>query len=464
MESKGAGLDDIITRSIEAAPGDHGSALTAIALVIAVAAILGLGFMRLRQPPLVGFIVAGVALGPTGAGLISNNDSVSLLAEMGVVVLLFFIGMELSIKAFILTLRQALTVAGGQLAAAMVAGGAIVLVTGAGPEEAVIMGFIIALSSTVVAMKMLEDMGVLRGEAGRIAVGVLIAQDIAVIPMLIFVSSLSGGGGQFSEVAVKMLVAVGLLASILWWFGGHKKIRVPFAEEIAEKTELLALGALAVCFAAAAISGLAGLSPVYGAFLAGIVTGNSTLRSRVIPVIEPIQSVLVVVFFLSIGLLIDLSFIRAHLVEVLAASIIVIAAKSVLNIFLIRKTGSSAETALIAGLSMAQIGEFSFVLASAGHATGVLGSDLYRLSIAVTAVSLLVSPVWVGVMHRLESVASQGVETYRDALAAAYAHELYEVHRGTAAFSRFTHGAHVRYRALRLAIYHRKAVRRKQSE
>ena len=250
----------------------------------------------------------------------------------------------------------------------------------------------------------------------------------------------------------------------LWWFGGHKKIRVPFAEEIAEKTELLALGALAVCFAAAAISGLAGLSPVYGAFLAGIVTGNSTLRSRVIPVIEPIQSVLVVVFFLSIGLLIDLSFIRAHLFEVLAASIIVIAAKSVLNIFLIRKTGFSTETALIAGLSMAQIGEFSFVLASAGHATGVLGNDLYRLSIAVTAVSLLVSPVWVGVMHRLESVASQGMETYREALAAAYAHELYEVHRGTAAFSRFTHGAHVRYRALRLAIYHRKAVKRKQSE
>ncbi len=108
-ESKGAGLDDIITGSIEAAPGYHGSALTAIALVVAVAAILGLCFMRLRQPPLVGFIVAGVALGPTGVGLISNNDSVSLLAEMGVVVLLFFIGMELSIKAFILTLRQALT-------------------------------------------------------------------------------------------------------------------------------------------------------------------------------------------------------------------------------------------------------------------------------------------------------------------------------------------------------------------
>ena len=416
--------------------------------------------MRLRQPPLVGFIGAGIALGPTGLGIIANNDYVSLLAELGVVVLLFFIGMELSIKAFILTLRQALLVAGGQLAAALIAGSVIVIAIHARFEEAIILGFIFALSSTVVAMKMLEDMGVLRGEAGRIAVGVLIAQDIAVVPMLIFVSSLAGKGTDPWDVAVKVVIAVGLLGGVLWWFGGHRKLRIPYAEQIAEKTELLALGSLAICFAAAAISGLAGLSPVYGAFLAGIVAGNSTLRSRVIPVIEPIQSVLVVVFFLSIGLLIDLSFIRTHFIEVMGVSVIVIAVKSVLNIFLLRKTGSSADTALIAGLSMAQIGEFSFVLASAGFAGGLLGNSLYRLSIAVTAVSLLVSPVWVGMMHRLEGAATQGIETYREALAAAYAHELHEVHRGRAAFSRLTHGMHVRYRALRLAIYHRRSVRK----
>lgn len=459
-----ANLDTIVTHATEASAGGHGAELTAIAVVIAVAAILGLCFMRLRQPPLVGFIAAGIALGPTGLGLISNNDYVSLLAEMGVVVLLFFVGMELSIKAFIMSLRQALLVAGGQLVAAMAAGALIVAFVNGSIEEAIIMGFIIALSSTVVAMKMLEDMGVLRGEAGRIAVGVLIAQDIAVVPMLIFVTSLSGSNIQPSDVIFKMVVAVGLLGGILWWFGGHSKIKVPFAAEIAEKTEMLALGALAVCFAAASISGFAGLSPVYGAFLAGIVTGNTTLRSRIIPVIEPIQSVLLVVFFLSIGLLIDLGFIRQHLFQVLGVSIMVIAAKTVLNIFLLRKTGSSPETALIAGLSMAQIGEFSFVLATAGYAAGSLGHDLYRLSIAVAAVSLLVSPVWVGLMHRLENLASEGILTYRSTLAAAYAHELDEVHKGSAALSRLHHGAHVRYRALRLAIYHRKAAKKRESK
>lgn len=442
----------------------HTGELIAIATVIAVAAVLGLGFMRLRQPPLVGFILAGVALGPTGVGLIANSSNVSLLAEMGVVVLLFFIGMELSIKAFILTLRQALLVTGGQIAAAMIAGLVIVFVTGASMGEAVIMGFIIALSSTVVAMKMLEDMKVLRGEPGRVAIGVLIAQDIAVVPMLIFVSSLSGDNTDYGAVVLRMALAVGLLGGLLWWFGGHSKIRVPYANEIAEKVELLALGSLAVCFAAASLSGLIGLSPVYGAFLAGIVIGNSTLRSRVIPVIEPIQSILLVVFFLSIGLLIDLDFIWEHIWQVLAASIIVVAAKTILNIFLLRRTGAKAETALIAGLSMAQIGEFSFVLAAAGFAAGVLGGDLYRLSIAVTAVSLLVSPLWVSIMHRLEGVAAKGLENYREALSEAYAQELQEVQRGSAALSQARHSVRVRYRAIRMAAYHRRAGKASKGE
>ena len=448
-------LEHVATEAAAHSAAGHTGELVAIATVIAVAALLGLGFMRLRQPPLVGFILAGVALGPTGVGLIANSSSVSLLAEMGVVVLLFFIGMELSIKAFILSLRQALIVTGGQIAAAMAAGFIIVFVTGASLGEAVIMGFIIALSSTVVAMKMLEDMNVLRGDAGRVAIGVLIAQDIAVVPMLIFVSSLSGEETDYWAIAFRMALAVGLLGGLLWWFGGHKKLRIPYSDMIEEKIELLALGSLAVCFAAASVSGVGGLSPVYGAFLAGIVIGNSTLRSRVIPVIEPIQSVLLVVFFLSIGLLIDLNFIWERIWEVLAASIIVVAAKTVLNIVLLRRTGASPETALIAGLSMAQIGEFSFILAAVGYGAGVLGFDLYRLAIAVTAVSLLVSPLWMSVMHRLEDIASNHIGTYREALATAYAQELQEVQRRGAAIGQLGYMIKVRYRAARLAIHQR---------
>jgi CPA2 family monovalent cation:H+ antiporter-2 len=451
-------LEPLTTQSI-AVNAHDGQGLISIAIVVAVAAILGLGFLRLRQPPLVGFILAGVALGPTGFGFISNSANVTLLAEMGVVVLLFFIGMELSIKAFVLSLRQALLVAGGQVGAAIVAAALIALMTGASAAEGLILGFVIAMSSTVVAMKMLEDMGELRSETGRIAVGVLIAQDIAVVPMLILVSSLGGEELHIGTIAIKMVIAIAMLAALLWWFGRNGKLKVPYSEAVEDKVEILALGALAVCFGAAAISGLAGMSPAYGAFLSGIVIGNSTLRSRVIPVIEPIQSVLLVVFFLSIGLLIDLTFIGENFWAVLGAALIVIAAKTVLNIFLLRKTGSSPQIALVAGLSMAQIGEFSFVLAAAGLGAGVLQLDTYKVAIAVTAVSLLVSPLWVSMMHRLENIASEHLLTYRKAFAVAYARELSEVSKRGEALAGARWSLKLRYRAFRLARHHRRRAK-----
>jgi CPA2 family monovalent cation:H+ antiporter-2 len=408
----------------------HAFPLTEIAFVVVVAVLFGLGLMRLRQPPLVGFILAGVLMGPTGFGLISTNDNVMALAEMGVLMLLFFIGTELSLKAFVFSLKPAVAVTIGQLAAALAIGGLVAWASGAGWAEGVVLGFIIGLSSTVVAMKMLDDMGELRGDAGRIAVAVLIAQDLAVVPMLIFVSSL--GGAEFSVLAtiVRVALAVGILVALLWWLGRRGKIRVPYAEEIGDKVEILALGSLAVCFGAAALSGVAGLSPAYGAFIGGLIVGNSTLRSRVIPVIEPIESVLLVVFFLSIGLLIDLSFIWNNLLLVVIASLVVIAMKTVLNVFLLRITGHDRETALVGGLSMAQIGEFSFVLAAAGYTAGGLGYDSYRLAIAVTAVTLLLSPAWMGVMHRVENVASAGYQSYRAALSQAYAGELEDFSEG----------------------------------
>ncbi|AJY47663.1 cation:proton antiporter [Martelella endophytica] len=453
-------MEHVVQETVAQA-GAHGGNLIAVALVIAVAALAGLGFLWLRQPPLVGFILAGILLGPTGLGLIENNESVAFLGEMGVVVLLFFIGMELSIRAFVVSLRQALLVVCGQLASAALLAVLIGFFLQATPREMVILSFVIALSSTVVAMKMLDEMGMLRGDAGRIAVGVLIAQDIAVVPMLIFVSSFGGAGFDVTATAVKVIVAVGMMAGLLWYFGRFGKLRIPYAEKVEDKVELLALGALALCFSAAAISGVAGMSPAYGAFLAGICVGNSTLRSRVIPVVEPIQSVLLVIFFLSIGLLIDLGFIWNNLLAVLLTAVGVIAAKTVLNVMLLRWTGSSPQTALVAGLSMAQVGEFSFVLAAAGLSAAALGEDLYRLVIAMTAITLLVSPVWVSVMRRLEVTLSEGLQSYRNALAVAYATELREVDRGRVFLGRGIAGLRARIGAFNHA---RRERRRRKAE
>lgn len=434
----------------------HAFPLTEVATVIGIAVVLGLGLMRLKQPPLVGFILAGVLLGPTGFGLIRTNDNVTALAEMGVLVLLFVIGTELSLKAFVYSLKNALIVAAGQLAAAFTIAAGVSWVAGATASEAFILGFIIALSSTVVAMKMLDDMGVLRKEAGRIAVGVLIAQDIAVVPMLIFVSSLGSGEPDYATIALRVTVAVGFLAGLLWWLGRSGKLKLPFAANVQDRTEILALSALAACFGGGAISGYLGLSPAYGAFVAGLVIGNSTLRNAVMPVIEPIQSVLLVVFFLSIGLLIDLTYIWNNLGAVVAAALFVIAAKSALNVLLLRATGYDRDTALIGGLSMAQIGEFSFVLAAAGFSAGALGYDIYRLAIAVTAITLLISPAWTSVMHRMHELANQNYTSYRAALSEAYADEIENVEEGL-------WWLRVRYRAGRIARRRRREAAARQA-
>ncbi|MBZ0163085.1 MAG: cation:proton antiporter [Notoacmeibacter sp.] len=426
--------------------------LVDIAFVIVIAVLMGLGLTRLKQPPLVGFILAGVIMGPTGFGFIAASDNVTSLAEMGVLVLLFFIGTEISLKAFVISLRPAVIVAGGQLLVSLVIGYALSWLTSATVAEGVVLGFIIALSSTVVAMKMLDDMDELRGDAGKITIGVLIAQDIAVVPMLILITALSGEEADPRATAFKIAAAVAVLGVLLWWLGRRGKLHLPFTRHMDNKVELLALGSLAACFGAAAVAGAAGLSPAYGAFMAGLVIGNSTMRNKVIPVIEPIQSILLVVFFLSIGLLIDLHYIGSHLGTVLGAVVLVTAAKTLLNIFLLRATGHDQDTALIAGLSMAQIGEFSFVLAAAAFTGGVMGFDFYRLAITVTAITLLLSPAWMSVMHRIENIANDGYSSYREALAEAYANEIENVGEGLWWLK-------VRRRAFRKAAARRKARR-----
>ncbi len=436
---------------VEAAHGSE-TGLIAIAFVIVVAVTVGLGLMRLRQPPLVGFILAGVLLGPSGLGVIAtSNENVTMLAEMGVLMLLFFIGMELSLKAFVASLKPAVKIAGGQLVAAMAISFGLMAISDATLAEAIILGFIIALSSTVVAMKMLEDIGELRHEPGRIAVAVLIAQDLAVVPMLIVATSLGGSEAvSWTAVGVKIAIAVAILAALLWFLGNRPKLKPSFAPAVEKNVEILALGSLAFCFAAAAVSGLIGLSPAYGAFIAGLVVGASTLRSPVIHVVEPIQAILLVVFFLSIGLLIDLTYIFENWQLVLIASIFVIIAKTLLNIALIRLAGLPHRTAVEAGLSMAQIGEFSFVLAAAAFASGAIGGDVYRLALAVTAISLLISPAWMVVIRHLEGEARFGYAEFRNALAELYEDRVESVED-------MGMWVRVRGRALRRAVRRRRA-------
>jgi CPA2 family monovalent cation:H+ antiporter-2 len=402
----------------------HAGDLTDIAIVLSIATLSGLALTRLRQPAIVGYILAGVALGPSGLQLIGRSEHLSLLAELGVIMLLFLIGMELSVRALVSVLRVACLCVALQIAAALSFALGLGWLLDKPLPLAILFGFIVSLSSTAVAIKMLEDLGELRTDVGRVTVGVLIAQDLCVVPMLLVLEAL-GQGQRFDIIdIVKIAGAVAVLAAVIWGLNRRQRLSLPAAVSLKGQGDLIPLAALAVCFTAATISGAMGLSAAFGAFLAGLVIGNSTARPVVIRATLPIQTVLLVLFFLSIGLLLDLTFVWENVATVLAWVAVIVLVKTLVNVVALHALGEPWRRAFPAGVIMSQIGEFSFVLAAVGVGSGILDAAGYRLAIAVIAISLLTSPLWQASARRFHAAAAQGLASARDLLREAYDPEL----------------------------------------
>ncbi|PCI41185.1 MAG: cation/H(+) antiporter [Rhodospirillaceae bacterium] len=412
---------------------EHASAhtdLTGIALVVVAALLCGLGMERLKQPAILGYMVAGVLLGPSVLAVVNDLDQINILAELGVLMLLFVIGMELSLRIFKRIWKLAAAVAGLQITASMLMFWLLSFVFEWPLEMAVLMGFVVAMSSTAVAIKILQDAGELKTRGGRIAVGVLIAQDMAVVPMMLTVGVMGRGGFDWMTV-VSLTGAVALLVGLVWYLSRGRKLNLPLPKLVGTKREELGpLMAIAFCFSAAAVSGLLGLSAAYGAFVAGLVIGNSNLKETIFAEVKPIQSILMMVFFLSIGLLIDLQYVWDNLGAVLAILFMVTVFKTMLNVGVIRMLGQPWHIAVVSGIVLAQIGEFSFLLAGVAVTSGVIPPETSRLVIAVTVMSLLMSPLWTLTARRLHGMASDGVDTIGDIWTIAWGKETEMAVRG----------------------------------
>jgi CPA2 family monovalent cation:H+ antiporter-2 len=394
-------------------PQEHAQ-LTGLAIVVVAALACGLTMQRFKQPAVLGYILAGVILGPSGLGLVGSRTAVSFLAELGVLMLLFVIGMEMSLRgirevwriALITTVLQISVGLGAMLGLGQILGWPLPL--------ALLLGFVVALSSTAVAIKMLEEIGELRTRVGQITVGVLVAQDLAVVPMMLIIGSFRPGTELGLEALVQIVLSVVFLGLLIAYLSRRRRLRLPFAKTVGRSIDLTPLAGLAFCFGAAALSGLLGLSAAYGAFLAGLVIGNSTSRRIMIHTMAPIQSVLIMVFFLSIGLLLDLDYLVENLWSILVIVTFVAVFKTALNIFAIRLLGETWPRAFLSGALLAQLGEFSFILAALGISVGAVSPDHYRLIVAVTVLSLIGSPFWLEVSRRLHRIVLMGVTSWRE--------------------------------------------------
>ena len=405
----------------------HTQNLTALALVLAAAVFSGLGMSRMRLPSATGFILVGIVFGPTGFGLIDRSDSIETLADLGVLMLLFIIGMEMRLEAFRRLLPLALGIALTEIIAALAFTLALAQLTQGETTSAIVIGFMLAISSTAVALKMMEDSEEKQSQAGKLTTAVLMAQDLAVVPLLLITNALApdATGAVFLFALVKLALALGLLAGFIGLLTRVKSFRFPYSEAILKDFDIGTLSVIGICFAAATASGLLGLSPALGAFLGGLAVGHSTLARRAVVMAQPVQSILLFTFFLSVGLLIDLDFILRQLWLILIALAVVAVGKTFTNLIILRLFGLPGDVAFPTSLFLAPLGEFSFVIATAGATAGALTPEGHKLAIAVIALSLLVSPLWFIGARRAHDLARRGI-TEADALfRQSYARELF---------------------------------------
>ena len=322
--------------------------------------------------------------------------------------LLFLIGMELSLRAFKTVYKAALLVVLVQIGLAVAVTSAIGWVMAWTPQQGILLGFVLAVSSTAVTIKILADKGELRTQFGRMTVGVLIAQDLAVIAMLLMIEALNPHADFDYSIIWRGALAVVIVIALVRFLSRRARMRLPLRAAFGADREVVPIAALAFCGICATVAGLLGLSTAFGAFLAGLVVGNSSERQIVLRGTMPIQSVLLVVFFLSVGLLIDAGFFFDNLGTLFVVFMLATVAKGLINVVALRVSGQPWEQSVLAGVTMGQIGEFAFVIAGVGLAVGAIEIEGYKVAVAVIALSLMLGPAWVALERRLRAAEDLG--------------------------------------------------------
>jgi CPA2 family monovalent cation:H+ antiporter-2 len=349
-------------------------------------------FGKLRLSVVAAFLVAGAILGPTGAGLVSETGMVDALAEIGVVLLLFTIGLEISLSGFGKMRRQVLWAGGGQVFATILLSLAIMMLFGSPAPEAIFVGFVVSLSSTAIVLKVYADRLEIDSLHGRLSFGILLFQDLAVIPMMLLIPSLrQWETARFSVVLLTLVKAGAGVGAILLM----ARFLIPrLLKEIIRlnSREILAMTVLLVCLGTAWIANRFGLSLGMGAFLAGMVIAESDYVHEIAAQILPFRDVFNGIFFISVGMLLNLPFLFRNLPLVLAIVAAVSVIKAVTAGGTVRALGYSWRVAVVTGIGLLQIGEFSFLLLSQGYREHLVGPTQYQFLLAVTVLTMTATP------------------------------------------------------------------------
>jgi len=358
-------------------------------------------FNKIKLPSIIGFLITGIMIGPFGLKLIDDIAGIQLLADIGVAFLLFTIGIEIRLSRFLKHLSEILLTGGLQILCTFIVGMAVGLSMQLSISQSVFIGFILAHSSSALILKILKDRDDEASPQGRISIGVIIFQDMMVVPMMLLIPFLAGSSGPDALMIIwklvkSMLIIVCILAAA--------RYVVPFILErlvIMNMRDVLVIASVVITMGIAWITESLGLSLAIGAFLAGLALSDTDFTHQIISDISPFRDVFLSVFFVAFGMILNLDFLKANTGYILLTSLLIIMIKAAVVFGLVMLMRYSFRAALLSGVMLSQIGEFSFVLASQGYKNQIISDYLYQTFIGASVLTFIFTPLLVSLVYYL---------------------------------------------------------------
>jgi CPA2 family monovalent cation:H+ antiporter-2 len=369
-------------------------------LIIFSILIMGLIFKTVRIPYVVSYLFVGILLGPDGIGFVQDNLLLSQFEMVGLVFLLFFVGMEISLQELLKNWR--IPIIGTIIQISVTVG--IIFLLGTFLDWKLIrvflIGFVISLSSTAVVIKLLKEWNQQNTHVGRNVIGVLLVQDIALIPMIIVLDLMQGRSVPIRDLVLQFVGGCLMILMIIYLLR-KKKVHLPFNSYFRGHKELQLFGALAICFGMVMGTEFFRLSPFLGAFIAGIYVRATRETDWIHITLEPFYIFFVAIFFVSVGMMLDIDFLLKNWGIILLLVSMVFILNTAVNTGMMRMLGESWRESFLGGAMLAQVGEFSFVILSAGGQAGIVSDFTYQTILALITLTLILSPAWISIFKKL---------------------------------------------------------------
>ncbi len=358
-------------------------------------------FNKIKLPSIIGFLITGIIIGPFGLKLIDDTAGIQFLAEIGVAFLLFTIGIEIQLSRFLKNLSEILLTGGLQLLCTFIVGMAIGLTIQLSVSQSIFIGFILVHSSSALILKILKDRSDENAPQGRISIGVILFQDVMVVPMMLLIPFLAGGNGPDAWMIIWKLIKSILIIVVILVAARYVIPRVLERLVTMNMRDVLVIASVVIAMGIAGITESLGLSLAIGAFLAGLALSDTDFTHQIISDINPFRDVFLSVFFVSFGMILNLDFLRANIVYIIPISLMIILIKATIVFGLVKLMKYPLRIALLSGVLLSQIGEFSFVLASQGFKNNIISNDIYQTFIGASVLTFIVTPLLVSLVYYL---------------------------------------------------------------